>query len=78
MNKRATALKGKSTPKGSPKQVKKPAYSFLGMSGGGLNKPKKEIPNFPKMKRDEFVKEKKFSFVKEGDDYYYSLKENQF
>lgn len=57
----------------------KPAYSFLGFGGGGgLSKPKKPKVEFPRMKRDEFRCPAKLRFTKEGDDYYYSLKENQY
>ena len=56
-----------------------PAYSFLGLGGGGrVNKPKKPKIEFPKMRRDEFLSKTQFQKIKEGDDYYYSLKENQF
>ena len=56
----------------------KPAYSFLGLGGGGLSKPKKPRAEFPRMAREEFKKVKRIKTVREGDDYYYSLKENQY
>jgi hypothetical protein len=58
----------------------KPAYSFLGLNsgGGGLSKIKKPKSEYPRMKRDEFSTSSKFKLSREGDDYYYSLKENQF
>ena len=40
-----------------------------------LNKPRGE---FPRMAREEFKKVKRIKTFREGDDYYYSLKENQY
>lgn len=48
------------------------------MTGGGLSRPKKPKNEYPRMKRDEFKLEKKIKVPREGDDYYYSLKENQY
>ena len=62
-------------------EAKKPEYSFLGMSGGGLSRSKqlKSKPSYQKMARDEFKPPiNPLKAVKQGDDYYYSLKENQF
>ncbi|CAI2372006.1 unnamed protein product [Moneuplotes crassus] len=59
-------------------KMDKPAYSFLGLSSGGLNKPKKAQNDYSKMKRNEFQAKNQLRCHKEGDDYYFSLKENQF
>lgn len=69
------------TPKNSEPQTSKvkAPYSFIGMSSGvGANRPKKPKVEYPRMKRDEFRVKPNIKVSREGDDYYYSLKENQF